>query len=90
MRYLLLIPILLIAGYVIARNHHRLRNLGIGWLVGSSLPPLPDTSDYDGHSHDRHDRSHGHDHYDHSHDHGHYDHSFGADSTHTDSTGHSF
>jgi hypothetical protein len=81
MRYLLLLPIVLIAGYVIARNHHRLRNLGMGTLVGSSLPPLPDPSEHDGHGHDRHD---------HSHDQIQHDHASGAGFTHTDTTDHSY
>ena len=81
MRFLLLIPIVLIAGYVIARNHHRLRDLGIGTVVGSSLPPLPDLSD---------DEGHGHDHHDHGYDHGHHDLSSGSDSTHVDVSDHSY
>ena len=81
MRFLLLIPIVLVAGYVIARNHHRLRDLGIGTLIGSSLPRLPDLSDDDGH---------GHTHHDHGHDHGHHDYSSSYDSTHVDTSDHSY
>ena len=81
MRFLLLIPIVLIAGYVIARNHHRLRNLGVGTVVGSSLPPLPDLSNDDDHRHAHHDRGH---------DHAHHDLSSGADSTHMDTSDHSY
>jgi len=81
MRFQLLIPILLIAGYVIARNHHRLRDLGIGVFTGSSLPPLPDLTNDD---------DHGHAHHDHGYDHGHHDFSSGADSTHTDVSDHSY
>jgi len=58
MRFLFLIPIVLVAGYVIARNHHRLRDIGIGTMVGTSLPLLSDAGDdhTQGHpSHDRHD-----------------------------------
>ena len=80
MRYLLLLPIVLIAGYVIARNHHRLRNLGMGTLVGSSIPPLTGLSEHDEHDHDHHGQ----------HGHGHHDHSSSADFTHTDSTDHSY
>ena len=81
MRYLLLLPIVVIAGYVIARNHHRLRHLGMGTLVGSSLPPLP-LSKHDEHGHDHPDHGH--------HGHVHHDHSSSADITHTDSTDHSY
>jgi hypothetical protein len=56
MRYFLAIPIVLVAGYIIARNHHRLRDFGIGTAVGSALPPLPDLSEHD-HGTDHH---HGH------------------------------
>lgn len=81
MRFLWLVPIVLIAGYVIARNHHRLRDLGIGVLVGSSLPPLPDLSNDDSHSDAHHDHGHGH---------GDRDHSSSDDSTHVDTSGHSY
>jgi len=90
MRFLLLIPIVLIAGYVIARNHHRLRDLGIGVFTGSSVPPLPDLSDDDGHGHAHHDRSYDHGHHDHGYDHGHHDLSSGSDSAHTDVSDHSY
>ena len=79
MRFLLLVPLLLIVGYVVARNHHRLRNLGIGAVVGSDVPPLPGVSNHDGHGHGHQDGGHGH---------VHHDHISSSDSVHVDTGGH--
>jgi hypothetical protein len=34
--YILVVPVLLVVGYVLARYHHRLRDLGIGAALGSA------------------------------------------------------
>lgn len=56
--YLLVVPVVLVAGYVIARNHHRLRDIGIGTAlgtaVGSAAQSLPSVSDVHGHADGHH------------------------------------
>jgi hypothetical protein len=40
--FIIAIPVILVAGYVIAMNHHRWRDVGIGTVVGTAVPSLPD------------------------------------------------
>jgi len=54
--YVLAVPVVLVAGYFIARYHHRLRDIGIGTALGtaadSAVPDLPNVSDVHGHAND--------------------------------------
>lgn len=63
--YLLVVPVVLVAGYVLARYHSRLRDLGIGTAVGTAVnsvtSSLPSVSDVHGHADGRH--GHAHDHF---------------------------
>jgi len=56
--YLLVVPVVLVAGYFIARYHHRFRDIGIGTAfgaaAGSAVPSLPSVSDVHGHADGRH------------------------------------
>lgn len=56
--YLLVVPVVIVAGYIIARHHHRLRDLGIGTALGTAVDPavrdVPSVSDVHGHADDHH------------------------------------
>jgi hypothetical protein len=55
LEYLVAIPVVLVAGYVIATNHHRWRDFGIGTALGSSansaVPSMPDDAGDREHAH---------------------------------------
>ena len=57
--YLLIIPVVLVAGYFIAGYHHRFRDFGIGSALGTVAsstvgPSLPSVSDVHGHADGHH------------------------------------
>ena len=44
--FLLAIPVILVAGYLIATHGPRARGFGIGAAAGSAMPPLPIEKDF--------------------------------------------
>ena len=51
------VVVVLLAGYVIANNHHRIRSLAVavtaGTVIGQAMPITPDDVDHDHKSDDR-------------------------------------